>query len=441
MSTTLASGRSPAAYPPPPAVAATSTAAAPAPSTDEADRRRALNRMKLLATGLLVLAAVVFVVARQFDTTAAGYVEAFAEAAMVGALADWFAVTALFRHPLGLPIPHTAIIPERKDDIGRGLGTFVQGNFLSGPVIADKIRSVGVAARVGEYLADPANAAKIGHNAGDAVQAAVDVLRDEDVAPVIEQMVTDRVAAVPAAPLAARLLEAAMVDGHHQLAIDSVLAGVLGYLDRNEASLRDRLGQESPWWVPEPVDDRVFAKITDTARRFIAEVAGQPDHQVRRHFDDRARALVERLRTSPEMEARGEELKAQLLAHPSVRAWTSTLWQDLKAALVAAAGDPHSELRARLEDGVVRLGQTLQTDRELQAKVDAWVERTVLYVLDQYRDEVADLISGTVERWDADDASRRIELQVGRDLQFIRINGTVVGGLVGVVIHALTTVF
>lgn len=438
MSTTLASGRSPAADPPPPAVATTATPAAPAPSTDEADRRRALNRMKLLATGLLVLAAVVFVVARQFDTTAAGYVEAFAEAAMVGALADWFAVTALFRHPLGLPIPHTAIIPERKDDIGRGLGTFVQGNFLSGPVIAEKIRSVGVAARVGEYLADPANAAKIGHNAGDAVQAAVDVLRDEDVAPVIEQMVTDRVAAVPAAPLAARMLEAAMVDGHHQLAIDSVLAGVLGYLDRNEASLRERLGEESPWWVPEPVDDRVFAKITDTARRFIGEVAGQPDHQVRRHFDDRARALVERLRTSPEMEARGEELKAQLLAHPSVRAWTSTLWQDLKAALVEAAGDPHSELRARLEDGVVRLGQTLQTDPELQAKVDAWVERTVLYVLDQYRDEVADLISGTVERWDADDASRRIELQVGRDLQFIRINGTVVGGLVGVIIHALT---
>jgi uncharacterized membrane-anchored protein YjiN (DUF445 family) len=397
--------------------------------------------MKLLATGLLVLAAVVFVVARQFDTTVAGYVEAFAEAAMVGALADWFAVTALFRHPLGIPIPHTAIIPERKDDIGRGLGTFVQGNFLSGPVIAEKIRSVGVAARLGEYLADPANARKIGHNAGDAVQAAVDVLRDEDVAPVIEQMVTDRVAAVPAAPLAARMLEAAMVDGHHQLAIDSLLAGVLGYLDRNEASLRDRLDQESPWWVPEAIDDRVFVKLTTAVRRFVEEVGGEPDHQVRRHFDERALDLVERLRESPELEARGEELKAQLLAHPSVRAWTSTLWQDLKAALVESAADPDSELRARLEDGVVRLGETLQTDPELQAKVDAWVERTVLYLLEQYRDEVADLISGTVERWDANDASRRIELQVGRDLQFIRINGTVVGGLVGVVIHALTTAF
>ncbi len=417
-------------------------AATPAPSTDEVERRRALNRMKLVATGLLVLAAVVFVVARQFpDHTVAGYIEAFAEAAMVGALADWFAVTALFKHPLGLPIPHTAIIPNRKDDIGRGLGTFVQGNFLSGPVIAEKIRSVGVAVKLGEYLADPENARKIGDSAGDAVKAAVDVLKDEDVAPVVEQMVTDRVAAVPAAPLAARVLEAAMVDGHHQLAIDSLLKGVDGYLDRNTAPLRDRLDQESPWWVPEAIDDRIFEKLVGAVRRFIDEVGGQPDHQVRVHFDERARELVDRLRGSPEMEARGEELKAQLLAHPALRTWTSTLWQDLKATLVTASADPDSELRARLEAGVMRLGETLQTDPELQAKVDDWVERTVIYLLDQYRDEVADLISGTIERWDANDASRRIELQVGRDLQFIRINGTVVGGLVGIIIHALTHAF
>lgn len=414
----------------------------PAASADEADRRRALNRMKLLATGLLVVAAIVFVIARRSPAnTVAGYVEAFAEAAMVGALADWFAVTALFRHPLGLPIPHTAIIPERKDDIGRGLGAFVQGNFLSGPVIAEKIRSVGIAVKVGEYLADPVNARKIGENAGDAVQAAVDALRDEDIAPVVEQMVTDRVQAIPAAPLAARVLEAAMVDGHHQLAIDSLLKGVDGYLDRNVGSLRDRLDQESPWWVPEAIDDRIFEKLVDAVRRFIDEVGGQPDHQVRIHFDERARDLVDRLRSSPEMEARGEDLKAQLLAHPALRTWTSTLWQDLKATLVETSSDPDSDLRARLEVGIVRLGETLQTDPELQAKVDGWVERTATYLLDQYRDEVADLISGTIESWDADDASRRIELQVGRDLQFIRINGTVVGGLVGVIIHALTHLF
>lgn len=398
--------------------------------------------MKALAAGLLVLAAVVFLVARRYPgSTVAGYVEAGAEAAMVGALADWFAVTALFRRPLGLPIPHTAIIPERKDDIGKGLGTFVQGNFLSGPVIAEKVRSVGVASRIGRVLADPDNAAKLAANAGDAVQAAVDVLRDEDIAPAVEQMVTDRVAALPAAALAAKVLDAAIEDGHHHAVFDSLLHGTFRLIETNEGTIRDRVRQESPWWVPEVVDERVVAKISSSAQRFLSDVAADPDHPVRAQVDERVREMASRLRESPEMAARGEELKAQLMSHPALRSWTSTLWHDLKASIVSASADPNSELRSRLEEGIVRLGQHLQEDEELQAKLDAWTERTVLYVLDQYREEVADLIAGTVARWDADDASRRIELQVGRDLQWIRINGTVVGGLVGLTIHALTTVF
>lgn len=406
--------------------------------TDDA-RRSALARMKVLATGLLVAAAVIYVAARQFaPNTVAGYVEAFAEAAMVGALADWFAVTALFRHPLGLPIPHTAIIAERKDEIGKGLGTFVQGNFLSGPVIADKIRSVGVADRLGAFLSDPANARRLSDNAGDAVRAAVDVLKDEDVAPLVEQLVTERVAEVPAAALASKVLQAAIEDGQHQPLVESLLDATLAFLDRNVDTIRARVDRESPWWVPDAVDERVVQKLVGGGRRFIEEVAADPDHDVRHQIDDRIRDLAIRLRTSPEMEARGEELKAQLLAHPALRAWTSTLWQDLKAGLVAASADPDSELRRKLADGIVRLGQTLTTDADLRAKIDRGVERAVVYVLDQYRDEVSDLISGTVARWDADDASRRIELQVGRDLQFIRINGTVVGGLVGVLIHAGT---
>ncbi|MBA3281995.1 MAG: DUF445 domain-containing protein, partial [Acidimicrobiia bacterium] len=304
--------------------------AQPGSADDDAERRQALTRMKLLATGLLGVAGVVFVVARQFDNALAGYVEAFAEAAMVGALADWFAVTALFRHPLGIPIPHTAIIPERKDDIGKGLGTFVQGNFLSGPVIAEKIRSVGVAGRIGEYLADPANARKLGENAGDAVKAAVEVLRDEDVAPVVEQMVTARVADIPASALASKVLEAAIEDGHHQVVIESLLAATTKFLVRNTGTIRARVEKESPWWVPEAIDDRVVARLTGSGKRFLEEVAADPDHDVRRQIDERVRELVVKLRTSPEMEARGEEIKAQLLAHPALRAWTSTLWQDLR---------------------------------------------------------------------------------------------------------------
>ncbi|MGI8754580.1 MAG: DUF445 domain-containing protein [Acidimicrobiales bacterium] len=411
---------------------------APDPTFDDDARRRGLNQMKVLATGLLVLAAVLFGVARQFDSTAAGYVQAFAEAAMVGALADWFAVTALFKHPLGLPIPHTAIIAERKDEIGKGLGSFVQGNFLSGPVIAEKIRSVGVADRVATFLADRNNAHRLGANAGDALRAAVEVLRDEDVAPVVEQMVTQRVADLPVAALASKVLEAAIADGHHHLLVDSLLGATSAFLERNTDTIRARVERESPWWVPGAIDQRVVNRLTGGGQRFLAEVAADPDHDVRHQIDARLAELVVDLRTSPQMEARGEELKAQLLAHPALRSWTSTLWQDLRATLVAAAGDSESELRLALEDGIVGVGERLAHDAELRAKLDDGVERTVLYVLDQYRDEVADLITGTVARWDAADASRRIELQIGRDLQFIRINGTVVGGLVGLVIHAAT---
>ncbi len=408
---------------------------------DEGARATALRRMKLVATALLVAAAVVFVVARQFpNNTVAGYVQAFAEAAMVGALADWFAVTALFKHPLGLPIPHTAIIAERKDEIGQGLGAFVQGNFLSGPVIAEKIRSIGVAGRVGAFLADGENARKLGENVGDAVRASVEVLRDDDIAPVVEEMVTQRVADIPAAALASKVLEAAIADGHHHVLVDSLLHATSTFLDRNTHTIRARVERESPWWVPGSIDERIVARLTGGGTRFLAEVAADPDHDVRRQIDERVAELVVRLRTSPEMAARGEELKAQLLAHPALRAWTSTLWQDLRKTLVAASGDPNSALRTTLTDGIVRLGERLGDDVDLRSKVDDWAERTVLYLLDQYRDEVAELISGTIARWDAADASRRIELQVGRDLQFIRINGTVVGGIVGLVIHLATQV-
>jgi uncharacterized membrane-anchored protein YjiN (DUF445 family) len=173
-------------------------------------------------------------------------------------------------------------------------------------------------------------------------------------------------------------------------------------------------------------------------QQYLNEIAEDHDHEVRRQIDQRIRELAVKLRDSPDLAARGESLKEQLLAHPSVRAWSTSLWTDLKETLIAASGDPSSELRRRLTDGIVGLGRTIQDDPELQAKINGWVERTVVYLLDQYREEVADLISGTVARWDADDASRRIELQVGRDLQYIRINGTVVGGLAGLVIFTLS---
>ncbi|MBA2497943.1 MAG: DUF445 domain-containing protein, partial [Acidimicrobiia bacterium] len=232
-------------------------------------------------------------------------------------------------------------------------------------------------------------------------------------------------------------LEVAVAGGHHQAALDAVLAGSAGLLEHNQAELRARLDSQSPWWVPDAVDDRIFAKVHAGVTNFLAEVGEDPDHHVRRQFDERVRALVEDLRRSPELSAKAEELKAQVLDHPSVQAWAATLWSDARHALVEATADETSELHRHLEAAVVRLGETLAADADLRRKVDAWVEQTVVDLLHQYRAEVADLVAGTVSRWDATDASRRIELQVGRDLQYIRINGTVVGGLAGLALHAI----
>jgi len=396
--------------------------------------------MKRLATGLLCAMTVVFLVTRALEARHPwiGYLRATAEAAMVGALADWFAVTALFRHPLGIPIPHTAIIPTRKDDIGRGLGDFVQGNFLSGPVLAEKIRSVGVAGQIGAWLGEPENANRLAANAGDAVRAITEVMSDEDVSEAVEHMVDARIRAVPAAPLAARLIDIVIDDGHYQELFDTVLKGARRMLEANRPLLRTRLENESPWWVPEVIDDRVFAKIYNGVQRYLEEIANDRNHEVRTQIDQRIRELAVKLRESPDLAARGEEMKDQFLAHPAVRAWSSSLWTDLKGTLIETSSDPTSELRSRLTDGIVRLGRSIQEDPDLAAKIDGWVERTVIYLLDQYRDEVAELISGTVARWDANDASRRIELQVGRDLQYIRINGTVVGGLAGLAIFTFS---
>ena len=419
---------------------------APSPfdRTSPADAARAtdLAAMKRVATGLFALVAAIFVVARLLAGSITGidYVEAFAEAAMVGALADWFAVTALFRHPLRLPIPHTAIIPNRKDQIGQSLGEFVEGNFLTRELLDERLADANVAARLGRWLSEPANTRRAANVCGDAVRGALEVADDESISRSIEAVVEGRIRSTEVAPLVGRAVDIGIAGGHLQRLLDSVLIGLVGFVDDNRATFRAQLETESPWWIPERIDDRIFDKIVNGMHRFIAEVAGNPDHHVRDSIDQRVRVLAERMRTDPVLIAKGEQLKAEVLAHPDVRAWIASLWGELKRSLDAAAGDPDSELQRRLAANLVHVGHRLADDRELQHKVDAWVAAAVGYVVENYRGEVAQLIASTVQRWDGESTSRRMELQVGRDLQFIQINGTIVGGLAGVVIHAATQV-
>jgi uncharacterized membrane-anchored protein YjiN (DUF445 family) len=406
--------------------------------TDEA-RAQQLRRAKASATGLLGFATVVVLVTVLVPHTPTwvGYLRATAEASMVGALADWFAVTALFRHPMGLPIPHTAIIPEKKDMLGDGLGQFVQQNFLARDVVVGKLRSLGAARRAGEWLARPANARRLGENAGAAVAGIGEMMRDEDFHSAVEQILLRRVQATPAAPVLARVVEVALDGGHHHVLLVATLRGLSKFLDENRGPLRERLGAESPWWVPESVDDAVFDKGLSLVQNYLADIIADQWHEMRQQYEAKLRELTERLRTDPELTGKAEAVKEELLGNPAIRAWSAALSNEIKTSLTEAAVDPDSELRRRLEAGIVSFGERLRDDRDLQDKLEGWLERVVGYLVDSYRGELADLVAGTVRSWDTQETSRKIELQVGRDLQWIRVNGTVVGGLAGLVIYTV----
>ncbi|MDH4277182.1 MAG: DUF445 family protein [Acidimicrobiia bacterium] len=420
--------------------AAAGSAAVPSPFVVDESRAADLRRMKMMATSLLVIAGIIFVIARRLevDGNAWGYVRAAAEASMVGALADWFAVTALFKHPLGLPIPHTAIIQKRKDEIGASLGSFVQDNFLTRPVITERLREAKLAQRLGDWLAEPGNATLVGEQSAAVVRGMTEVLQDEVIQGGIEAVVVERAKSVKVAPIMSRVVDAAILGDHHQTLLEGVLAGLGTFMEDNRETFRHRLTQESPWWVPEPVDDAVFDKIYTGVRRFLTDIGSDRNHEMRVDIDRRTARLAEELRTSPAMIERGEALKEEFLDHPEVRAWSATLWERIKSGLLEAAESPDSELRQRLEEALTEAGRSLSDDPELRAKIDTWIVEAVGYIADQFRGEVADLIATTVQRWDTAETAERIELQVGRDLQFIRINGTLVGGLAGLAIHAVS---
>ena len=416
------------------------TSQPPPQSANDQARRALLRQGRRRATGLLVAVAAVFVGFQVWDSDAtwAGYAEAMVEAGMVGGLADWFAVTALFRRPLGLPIPHTAVIVERKDQFGETLGDFVQTSFLTPDIITERVRAARVVPRLAAWLAAPDNAARVARHAADATVTAADLMRDDEVHRAIEDVARRRIEGVPLAPFAGRALGVLTEDGRHHDLLDVVLRAVDTFLADNRASLRARFGAESPWWLPDAAEDRVFDRLLDGARSVLREVAGNPDHELRLDVDARVRRLVDDLQTSPDMLARGEELKRDLLTQPELRAWVTDVWTDIKSGLRTQADDPDSELRRRLADTVASVGQRLLDDPALAERVEKGIETGVRYVAEQFSDEIATMVSGTISRWDGRETSDRLELLLGPDLQFIRINGTVVGGLAGLAIHAIS---
>ena len=391
--------------------------------------------MKRRATALLVVVAAAFValaVVADPDATVTGYALAAAEGSLVGGLADWFAVTALFRHPLGVPIPHTAIIRERKDQFGETLGSFVQENFLSPEVVTERLRSAAIGRRISAWLVQPENAATAARTVLDAVAGALELVGDDDVHRLLHDEIDKAVRSVPAAPIAGRALRAAVEEGRHRPAVDGLLRGAIAFLDEQREPLRARFGQASPWWLPGALEDRVFDRLIDGVRLLLGTVAADPRHELRGQLDERLRTLADRLEHEPELAAKADDLVRDLLASPDVRAWTRSLWTDLKAAL-----RERPDVAQRLADAIVAIGGRLGQDQTLQARIDGAAETLVRYVTTHHRDEISALISATIARWDAQETSDKLELLLGRDLQFIRINGTIVGGLAGLAIHGL----
>ncbi|EIE97243.1 DUF445 domain-containing protein [Saccharomonospora glauca] len=410
----------------------------------EESKRRGLRRMKLVALSFLLGATVIFLLTTWAQAEGwpgwVGYVRAAAEAGMVGALADWFAVTALFRHPLGLKIPHTAIIPNKKNVLGNSLGEFVGTNFLAESVVRDKLRRVETSRRVGEWLAKPENAERVTAELATVVRGAVTVLRDEDVQAVMEQAVVKRVLDQQWGPPLGKLLQQVLTDGAHYRLVDLVVDRAYEWVRDNHETVLRVVSERAPSWSPRFVDAMLADKVYGEVLSFAWAVKTDVNHPMRLALD---RFLVEfagDLQKDPDTMARAEAVKQQLVEHPEVRKVIDSAWTTAKEMLLNAAEDPSSELRRRVSTGLASLGERLQSDPALAAKVDGWVEGSAAYVVTNYSREITTIITDTVERWDAEETSRKIELQVGRDLQFIRINGTVVGALAGLVIYTVAQV-
>jgi uncharacterized membrane-anchored protein YjiN (DUF445 family) len=405
-----------------------------------ASRTRQLAVARRRATALLAAVTVLFVAVTAVGAhgTLLGYVQAGAEAAMVGGVADWFAVTALFRRPLGLPIPHTALIVERKDQFAATLGQFVQENFLNADVLAERIRSADLVPRLAARLSDEATAARFAGHAADFVVKVTEALRDEDVQRVLTAELTQALSAVDIAPLAGRTLRVIIADGHHAELFNTMLSGADRYLADHYNELRDLFEGESPRWVPDAVYRLVFDRLYARLRGRLASMAADPHDETRRQFEEWLAGLPDRLETSPELRERAERLKHDVLGSAVLREWSSSLWQQVKRSLRTQAADPESELRHRLADALVAAGWRLASDRPLQEGLERFVESGARAFAEHFHDELAGLVTGTIARWDAAETSSQLELLFGRDLQFIRINGTVVGAGIGLALHAIS---
>ncbi|HEX7634563.1 MAG TPA: DUF445 domain-containing protein [Noviherbaspirillum sp.] len=408
-------------------------------SEREVEQLEQLTRTRRLATGLLVLMAFLFAAARVLQGTypILSFVAAFAEAAMVGALADWFAVTALFRAPLGLPIPHTAIIPRNKERIGESLADFLKHNFITQEIIREELRSVDFAGTVATWLAQPENSRFVTRQFIGGIPTLLRMIEDEHVAQFMQNRARAVLDNVQFAPLLAQILSLAVAGHHHQPLFDHIVNVLAQIVEKNNSYIRWKIDENSPRWLPKAVDDKFFSRLLDAIRSTLNEMR-EDDSEWRNRFQIAIEEFIERLRTSPEYEERIKSVVTKVLEHPLFQDYTKHLWHEVKLRLLADATADDSQLVAKLSQAMHTFNESLLQDKTVRGKLNQWIRIIATDALVERREMIADLVTRVIRKWDAETVSRKFELHVGKDLQYIRINGTLVGGLVGLLLHTVS---
>ena len=415
-------------------------ALAPAPSPDLEAKLR-LRRMRVIATLLLVAMAVALLASNVLleRWPWLGALRAFSEAALIGGLADWFAVTALFRRPLGLPIPHTAIVPTRKNEIGRALARFIRDNFLVREAIERRLDRADLAERLGAWLAKDENAARVTRDSSAALDWLLRASDGEELRNALGASLRGALDAVPVGVGLAALLEVlldVLLSGEHsQALIDKLVALARAQLENQRVLIRVRIHERSPWWLPKFVDQQIFDELVGGLEQILEAIARDPRHPARTEIAAALRSLRDSLASDPALVARSRTLQSEVIDHPAIRAYAHDLWQRLDADLHAALQDPGSTLRLGVEREIRDIGTALASDPAVAATLNTWLEQLLLYLVENYRDPLSEIVSETIEQWDPDATSRRIELSIGTDLQYIRVNGTLVGGFVGLLLY------
>ncbi|WP_324751037.1 DUF445 domain-containing protein [Sphingomonas sp. LY54] len=399
--------------------------------------------MRIMATGMLVAMAAVFLISNRFDEAYPwlGFVKAFAEAAMVGGLADWFAVTALFRHPLGLPIPHTAIIPRNKDRIGDTLALFLRDNFLTPSVVARRMRGLDVAGAIGRFLTDPPGEGRLRQGASGLMANILEALDQERLGGMVKSAVANRIRSVEVSPLLGQTLDSAINEDRHVPILDGIITWAGRTLDANEDMIRGMVHDRANWLVRfAGLDEKLADGIIDGMRRLTIAMATDTQHPLRLKAEEALAMLAWDLQYDDAMRDKVEQAKNEIVANKAVTDWIEGLWEKTRAGLLKAARDPDATMAGKFGEAIRALGETLQQDERLKATINQFARRALVGAVAAYGTGIVTLVSDTIRGWDARTVTDRLESAVGRDLQYIRINGTLVGGLVGLLIHTVEVV-